>query len=76
MNNAVRERREAADLSQGDLAAAVDVTRQTINAIERERYDPSLELAFTLAAFFECEIEDLFDPEIKLETEGARDQAG
>jgi len=76
MNNAVRERREAADLSQADLAAAVDVTRQTINAIERERYDPSLELAFTLAAFFECDIEDLFDPEIELETEGARDQAG
>jgi putative transcriptional regulator len=40
----------------------VDVTRQTINAIERERYDPSLELAFTLAAHFDCRIEDLFDP--------------
>jgi putative transcriptional regulator len=71
MNNAVREYREEAGLSQADLAAAVDVTRQTINAIERERYDPSLELAFKLAAFFECRVEDLFDPEI--EVEGARE---
>jgi len=67
MRNLVRERREAADLSQADLAAAVDVTRQTINAIERERYDPSLELAFKLGAYFECRIEELFDPEIDLE---------
>ena len=40
------------------------MTRQTINAIEREPYDPSLELAFKLAAHFDCRIEDLFDPEI------------
>ena len=64
MKNGVRERREAADMSQADLAAAVDVTRQTINAIERERYDPSLELAFKLAAHFGCRIEELFDPEL------------
>ena len=62
MRNSVREYRERADMSQGDLAAAVDVTRQTINAIERERYDPSLELAFKLADHFDCRIEDLFDP--------------
>ena len=65
MNNDLRERRDRAGLSQADLAAAVDVTRQTINAIERERYDPSLELAFRLAAFFECRIEDLFHPEFE-----------
>jgi len=76
MNNDLRERREDADLSQADLAAAVGVTRQTVNAIERERYDPSLELAFKLATFFESRIEDLFDPEIELENEGARDEAG
>lgn len=64
MNNEVRERRERAEMSQADLAEAVGVTRQTINAIERERYDPSLELAFTLAAYFDCRIEDLFDPEL------------
>ncbi|EMA52909.1 transcription regulator-like protein [Halococcus thailandensis JCM 13552] len=51
-------------MSQADLAAAVDVTRQTINAVERERYDPSIELAFKLAAHFDCRIEDLFDPEL------------
>jgi len=64
MKNGVRTRREAADLSQGELAEAVGVTRQTINAIERERYDPSLELAFKLAAYFDCRVEDLFDPEL------------
>ncbi|WP_247003393.1 helix-turn-helix transcriptional regulator [Halosolutus gelatinilyticus] len=67
MENDLRDRREAADLSQSDLAAAVGVTRQTINAIERERYDPSLELAFELAAHFDCAIEDIFDPELESE---------
>ncbi|MEY7850227.1 helix-turn-helix transcriptional regulator [Natrarchaeobius sp. A-rgal3] len=62
MRNDLRERRERAELSQADLAAAVDVTRQTINAIERERYDPSLELAFELAAYFDCAIEEIFEP--------------
>ena len=69
MRNSVRECRERADMSQGDLAAAVDVTRQTINAIERERYDPSLELAFELADHFDCRIEELFDPELDGEDE-------
>ena len=64
MKSNLRERRAAAEESQADLAAAVDVTRQTINAIERERYDPSIELAFKLAAHFDCRIEDLFDPEL------------
>ncbi|MDH5021483.1 helix-turn-helix transcriptional regulator [Halobacterium rubrum] len=63
MKNEVREHRDEADLSQADLAAAVGVTRQTINAIERDRYDPSIELAFKLAEFFDCRVEDLFDPE-------------
>lgn len=62
MNDSVRERREASGLTQGELAAAVDVSRQTINSIERGRYNPSLELAFALADFFDCRIEDLFDP--------------
>jgi putative transcriptional regulator len=62
VNNEVRERREAAGLSQGGLAAALDVSRQTVNAIERDRYDPSLELAFALAEFFDCRIEELFTP--------------
>lgn len=68
MKNDLRERRGREDLSQADLAAAVDVTRQTINAIERERYDPSLELAFKLAVYFDCKIEDVFDPELEVST--------
>lgn len=64
MKNTVRQHREGTGLSQADLAAAIGVTRQTINAVERERYDPSIELAFKLAAHFECRIEDLFDPEL------------
>lgn len=62
MNNVLPEYRECRDLSQGELGEGVGVTRQTINAIERERYDPSLELAFALAEFFDCPIEDLFQP--------------
>ena len=62
MNNNLPERRAQRDLSQADLAGELDVTRQTINAIERGRYDPSLELAFDLAAYFDCRIEDIFDP--------------
>ncbi len=65
MKNDVRSYREERDLSQGDLAALVGVSRQTVNAIERDRYDPSLELAFKLAACFECSIEALFDPELE-----------
>jgi putative transcriptional regulator len=72
VNNELRRYRKEAGLSQGDLAAGVGVSRQTINAIERERYDPSLELAFELAAYFECRIEDLFDPDI----DGVRPPAG
>jgi putative transcriptional regulator len=65
MDNDLRERREAADMSQADLAEAVGVTRQTINSIERGRYDPSLELAFRLARFFEASIAELFDPDLE-----------
>ena len=64
MKSHVRTRRNEAGLSQADLAAAVGVSRQTINAIERDRYDPSIELAFKLAYHFDCRIEDLFDPEL------------
>lgn len=63
MNNDVRDHRERAGLSQADLAEAVGVSRQTINAIERGRYDPSLELAFELADYFDCRIETLFHPD-------------
>lgn len=63
MQNDLPQRRDAMNLSQGDLAEAVGVSRQTINAIERGRYNPSLELAFELASHFDCTIENIFDPE-------------
>lgn len=63
MKNTLPELREREGLSQAELAEAVGVTRQTINSIERERYDPSLELAFELAAEFDCRIEEIFHPE-------------
>ena len=65
MRNALTAYRERDGLSQGELAEAVGVSRQTINAIERNRYDPSLELAFKLSAYFDCRIEDLFEPDIE-----------
>lgn len=63
MKNSVRSRREARSWSQGDLAQELGVSRQTVNAIETEKYDPSLPLAFRLARLFEARIEDLFTPE-------------
>jgi putative transcriptional regulator len=63
MDNDLKVWRAKADVTQADLADAVDVSRQTINAIERGRYDPSLELAFKLAEYFDCRVKDVFDPE-------------
>lgn len=62
MKNVVRERREAKQWSQGDLAERLGVSRQTVNAIETEKYDPSLPLAFSIARLFGEAIEDLFQP--------------
>ena len=62
MKNAVRERREARAWSQGELAEHLGVSRQTVNAIETEKYDPSLPLAFRIARLFGARIEDLFTP--------------
>jgi putative transcriptional regulator len=49
--------------SQADLADRLDVSRQTINALERGKYDPSLPLAFKIARLFERTIEEIFEPE-------------
>ena len=62
MNNRLKELRLARQWSQGQLAEALSVSRQTVNAIENGRYDPSLPLAFTIAAAFELKIEDIFQP--------------
>ncbi len=61
MKNRVRELRTAQGLSQGELAAALDVSRQTINSIEQERYTPSLPLALSLARFFQTNVEAMFN---------------
>ena len=61
MNNAIRALRTDRGLSQAELATAMDVSRQTINAIETERYTPSLPLAISLARFFGRPVEEVFD---------------
>jgi putative transcriptional regulator len=61
MKNLVRQLRSERGLSQGQLGAAMAVSRQTINSIEQERYTPSLPLALALARFFERTVEDMFD---------------
>jgi len=60
MNNNLKVWRAKEDLTQAELARQVAVSRQTINAIETGKYDPSLELAFKLADRFNCDIEDIF----------------
>ena len=65
IENRIKELRKAEKWSQQDLAERLGVSRQTINAIERDRYDPSLELAFKFADVFGKPIEDLFKPEGK-----------
>jgi len=60
MKNTLKVQRAIHDLTQDDLAKRVGVTRQTINAIELQKYDPSLSLAFKLAKLFNMRIEELF----------------
>ena len=64
MKNAIRELRARESLSQAELAKALQVSRQTINAIETERYTPSLPLALALARYFNSTVEELFDDEV------------
>jgi putative transcriptional regulator len=61
MKNAVRELRADRGLTQQQLGEAMGVSRQTINAIETERYTPSLPLAIALARFFATPVEEMFD---------------
>ncbi len=62
MKNKVKEMREERGWSQGELAKRLNVSRQTVISIEKERYNPSLDLAFTLADLFGRRIEDIFTP--------------
>ena len=61
MTNRLRELRAAKGWSQGDLARELDVSRQTVNAIETGKYDPSLPLAFRIARLFRRPIEAIFE---------------
>lgn len=63
MDNRLKELRAEQGLSQQALADLLGVSRQTVISIEKGRFDPSLPLAFALAATFHCTIEDIFQPE-------------
>lgn len=63
MKNRLKVLRAERDWTQARLAEALEVSRQTVNAIETGRYDPSLPLAFRIAQTFERRIEEIFDPD-------------
>ncbi len=63
MRNILKVLRAGRDWSQADLAERLGVSRQTINALESGKYDPSLPLAFKLARLFSLPIESIFDPD-------------
>ena len=62
MKNNLPQLRGARGMTQADLADALNVSRQTVNALETGRYDPSLPLAFAIAKLFKLKIEDVFSP--------------
>ena len=63
MKNELRLLRAEREWSQAELSGRLGVSRQTVNAIETGRYDPSLPLAFTIARLFEKKIEEIFEPD-------------
>ncbi|MGB0348209.1 MAG: helix-turn-helix transcriptional regulator [Balneolaceae bacterium] len=63
MKNRLKVLRAERDWTQGDLAEALGVSRQTVNALEKGKYDPSLPLAFKIARIFEQPIEEIFQDE-------------
>ena len=65
MKNRIKELRKAQKLSQDEVAKFCCVTRQTINAIENNKYDPSLSLAFTLAKYLDVTVDELFQFDIE-----------
>ena len=65
MKNRIKELRKTKKISQEELAGICNVSRQTINAIENNKYDPSLNLAFKIAVFLDTTVDELF--QVKLE---------
>lgn len=62
MKNRLKVLRAERDWTQADLATRLEVSRQTVNAIETGKYDPALPLAFKISGLFDLKIEDIFDP--------------
>lgn len=71
MNNHIRTLRAARGWSQAELAEMLDVSRQSVNAIETGRYDPSLPLAFAISRLFQLPIEAIFAPDFTPDQESA-----
>ncbi|WP_394390173.1 helix-turn-helix transcriptional regulator [Shewanella woodyi] len=69
MKNRLKVLRAEQDWTQADLAEKLDVSRQTVNAIEKGKYDPSLPLAFKLARLFDTPIEAIFDDEVVVDSD-------
>jgi putative transcriptional regulator len=67
LKSRLRLLRAKREWSQGDLAGHLNVSRQTVNAIETEKYEPSLSLAFRIARLFRMRIEDVFEPDLTYE---------
>lgn len=63
MRNQLRSLRQEQDLSQAELASRLGVSRQTVNAVENDRHDPSLRLAFRISRLFGQPIEEIFVPD-------------
>jgi len=63
MKNRLKVLRAEHDMTQGDLAEKLDVSRQTVNAIEKGKFDPSLPLAFRMSKLFGLAIEEIFEEE-------------
>ncbi len=67
MNNKLKVLRAMRNWSQADLAERLDVSRQTVTALETGKYDPSLPLAFKIARLFQLPVEQIFEPDPELE---------
>ncbi len=65
MKNRIKVLRAEHNLTQADLADALEVSRQTVNALETGKYDPSLPLAFKISQLFQMPLEAIFDPELE-----------
>ncbi len=70
MNNKLKVLRAMRNWSQADLAEHLDVSRQTVTALETGKYDPSLPLAFKIARLFQLPVEEIFEPDPELEKKG------